>query len=66
MAVVGAAVDEKGNYCGKSVETGEFVDMGPEKVGYCGPDCKHCIPNPYYAIQHGVWVCAADYDYLEV
>lgn len=57
--------DEEGHFCGQDEKTGEFVDLGYNVSGYCGPNCKHCEPFKIYAVQEGVWVCAADYDPTE-
>ena len=59
---LGQAVDENGKYCGLVEATGEMAVSPPDKVGYCGPNCKHCVNFPVYVLQDGIWVCAADYD----
>ena len=58
--------DENGHYCGQSVETGEFVESPRELMGYCGPNCTHCVDFRVYGIQDGVYVCAADYEPREL
>jgi hypothetical protein len=65
MTAKGIAVDAEGRYCGLVVATGEMAPAPPGLNGYCGADCQHCARNPFYAIQNGVWVCGADYDYPE-
>lgn len=68
MTTVNVIVDSRdgdGHFCGQSVETGQLVDAteGGTKVGYCGPNCTHCVGHAHYMVDEGVWVCAADYDY---
>lgn len=55
--------DANGNYCGRNVKTGKFTESPLELCGYCGPECLHCVDRPYYVVDNGVWVCAADYNY---
>lgn len=62
---LGRALDDAGHYCGQNATTGEMTPTPPELVGYCGPDCSHCAPHPFYAVEDGVWVCAADSSYLD-
>lgn len=57
--------DEGGHFCGQNAETGEMVETPGDTVGYCGPECVHCVASPVYVIQNGVFVCAADYNYEE-
>jgi hypothetical protein len=57
--------DADGHFCGQDAETGEMVTSPPDKCGYCGPECEHCFGHEVYAVQDGVWVCAADYEYEE-
>lgn len=47
------------HFCGESAETGEPTP------GCCGPNCAHCGPDPVLAVQDGVWLCAADYEWEE-
>lgn len=57
--------DEDGHYCGQNEDgTAAVIPMG--KVGYCGPECLHCVGSPVYVLQDGVWVCAADFDHEEL
>lgn len=55
--------DAEGHFCGQSVETGLLVETPEDKLGFCGPECAHCIGHETYTVQDGVWVCAADYEY---
>lgn len=55
--------DKDGHFCGQYNETGELAITPEGTVGYCGPNCDHCKGFEIYALQNGVWVCAADYDY---
>lgn len=57
------ARDENGHYCGQRVDNGKFQCSPPDKMGYCGPSCGHCVGHPVYAVQDGVYCCAADWDY---
>lgn len=57
--------DAAGHFCGQDAETGELVTTPEDQVGYCGPECAHCVGHENYQVQGGVWVCAADYEYEE-
>lgn len=61
----GIALDGAGHFCGQDAVTGALVPPEPGKCGYCGPDCGHCAPHRFYALEDGVWVCAADSSYLD-
>lgn len=50
-------------YCGLLADGSGPAAVPADLVGYCGPDCAHCGPEPVLAVQDGVHVCAADWDY---
>ena len=52
-------------YCGLLDDFSGDAITEPGKVGFCGPHCKHCGPEPDVAIQYGIFVCAADFEYEE-
>lgn len=57
--------DEKGRYCGLNESTGEMEPTPEGFIGYCGPNCECCKGFEVYALQNGIWCCAADYEYEE-
>lgn len=60
-----SSTDENGKYCGLNETTGEMEPAPEGLTGYCGSECSHCIGHEIYALQDGIWVCAADYEYKE-